>query len=310
MRSAPRGWRHSPPLVLGLLAVIVLGACGGDGASRAREQPDPRYVRVASFDFPESELLGELFAQALEARGVRVQRRLGLGSRELVQPALEQGLVDVVPEYLASSLEFVTLGTVTSGSAASASDQLRRALTGRGVSVLSYAAAADRNALAMKARTASQLGVDTVSELAPIASGLDFVGPPECPERPACLPVLEQKYGIKFRTFTAVPLDLITLELQAGEADVGVAFSSDPRVQEHGLVLLRPDKEPPRAENVVPLVRTSVLESHEGMGPALDAVTASLTTGDLRALNARVAAGVPAATVAREWRRAEGAAAP
>jgi osmoprotectant transport system substrate-binding protein len=304
MRLAPRGWRqHLWPGALALVAVLLVGACGGSTASTARERPDPRFVRVASFDFAESELLGELLAQVLEARGVAVQRRFRLGSREVVQPALEQGLVDVVPEYLASALEFVTLDQAKATAAGPAADELRRRFAGRGVSVLSYAPAVDRNAIAMSASTARQLGVTRVSELAPIASTLDFVGPPDCPERPACIPVLEEKYGIKFRTFTPVPVELITLQLQAGEADVGVAFTSDPEVQDHGLVLLKQDREQPRADNVVPLVRTAVLAAHPGLEVALDAVTARLTTNALRGLNRRVAGGTPVGTVAKDWLR-------
>jgi osmoprotectant transport system substrate-binding protein len=301
MRSAPQGWRHSP--VLGLLLVLALSACGGDGPSRTREQVDPRFVRVASFDFPESELLAELFAQALDARGIPVQRRFGLGSREIVQPALEEGLIDVVPEYLASSLEFASLAPLTSRAAPVVAEQLRVRMAGRNVSVLSFAAAVDRNAIAMSARTASQLGVTNISELAPVASTLDFIGPPECPERPACLPVLEHNYGIRFRSYTAVPLGLIVQQLDAGEAEVGVVLTSDPLVQEHELVLLKPDRDQPRAENIVPLVRTSVLQTNGGVRDALETVTASLRTEDLRALNKRVARGEPIASVARDWLR-------
>ncbi len=271
-------------------------------AARANNRT-PDSCAFASFDFPESELLAEVFAQALEARGIAVQRRLGLGSREIVQPALDEGLVDVVPEYLASSLEFTSLGPLTSRAAAAVAEQLRVRMAGRNVSVLPYAAAVDRNAIAMSARTASQLGVTRISELAPIASTLDLIGPPECPERPACLPVLEQKYGITFRSFTAVPLELIVQQLDAGEADVGVVLTSDPLVHDRGLVLLAPDREQPRAENVVPLVRTQVLQTHRELADALDAVTASLTTEELRGLNKRVASGEPIASVAREWLR-------
>jgi osmoprotectant transport system substrate-binding protein len=305
MRSAPQGWRHSPALglFLVLVLVLVLSACGGGGPSHTRGQPDPRFVRVASFDFPESELLAELFAQALVARDIPVERQFRLGSREIVQPALEKGLVDVVPEYLASSLEFVSLAPLTSRAAPAVAEQLRVRMAARNVSVLPYAAAVDRNAIAMPARTAGQLGVKRISELAPIASTLDFIGPPECPERPACLPVLEQNYGITFRSFTAVPLELIVQQLDAGEADVGVVLTSDPLVQERGLVLLEPDRDQPRAENVVPLVRTPVLQANGGVQDALETVTSGLTTEELRGLNKRVASGEPIASVAREWLR-------
>jgi osmoprotectant transport system substrate-binding protein len=112
MRVAPRGLRQSLSwgVVVALLAVLGGVAGCASAPESAREQPDPRVVRVASFDFAESRVLAELFAQAIEARGVPVERRFDLGSREIVAPALEQGLVDVVPEYLASALEFAQLG--------------------------------------------------------------------------------------------------------------------------------------------------------------------------------------------------------
>jgi osmoprotectant transport system substrate-binding protein len=260
-------------------------------------------VRVASFDFAESELLAELFAQAIEAKGVPVERRFDLGSRETVQPALEQGLVDVVPEYLASALEFARLGAPVTARARDAAAALTSVLRERSVSVLPYAPAVDRNAVAMAAQTANQLGVEKISDLAPIAPVLDFIGPPECPERPACLPVLEQKYGLRFRSFSAVPVDTVALQLESHDADVGVAFTSDPSIEKHGLVLLRPDRERPRADNVVPLVRTSVFERFPAIESALERVTARLTTRELRSLNGRVADGAAVADVAREWLR-------
>jgi osmoprotectant transport system substrate-binding protein len=298
MRLPPRGWRHH--LLPGLVIVLLLGACGG-APDRSREQRDPAVVRVASFDFAESELLAEVFAQAIETTGAPVERRVGLGSREVVQPTLEQGLVDVVPEYLASSLEFAEMGSVATLRAKPAAARLESLMRERAISVLPYARAVDRNAIAMRAQTANQLDVTTISDLAPVASSLDFIGPPECPERPACLPVLEQKYGIRFRSFNAVPVGGIPLQLEAGDADVGVAFTSDPSIKEHDLVLLRPDREEPRADNVVPLVRTPVLERYPGITAALARVTSRLTTSELRALNGRVAAGEPVDAVARAW---------
>jgi osmoprotectant transport system substrate-binding protein len=285
-----------------VVMATVLGACSSSESSTAGELVDTRSVRVASFDFAESELLAEIFAQALERQDIKVERRMRLGSRELVQPALESGLVDVVPEYLTSSLEFVTLGHVSTVKVPTARRQLEQALSTRGVIPLEPAAAIDRNAIAVRSDMAKDRLLERISDLAPIASDLRFIGPPECAERPSCLPALRDRYGLQFKSFTPVPPGLpIALQLESEEADVGVAFTTDPLVEQHGLVLLRPDKEDPRADNVVPLVRTAALKQHPAIKNALDSVTKRLTTDELRALNARVARGEKVEEVARSW---------
>jgi osmoprotectant transport system substrate-binding protein len=292
---------RAQPLALALVVALVLGACGSS-EPEAEQTVDPRFVRVASFDFPESELLGEIFAQALEAEDIAVERHIGLGSRELLQPALESGLIDVVPEYLTSSLEFVTFNYLQTDDVAAATGQLAEALDPRGITVLQPAPAVDRNALAVRADMASTRGIERISDLAPIANELRFVAPPECAERPSCLPTLEDRYGLHFRSFTPVPAGLqIALQLAAKEADVGVAFTTDPLVKLHGLVLLKNDKEVARADNVVPLVRTAALDRRPRIKAALVAATNGLTTDALRDLNRRVAEGVDPKEVARSW---------
>jgi osmoprotectant transport system substrate-binding protein len=288
-------------VVIGLVSA-VLASCGGSSESMGPETPDPRFVRVASFDFAESQLLGELFAQALEAKGIMVERRMRLGSREVVLPALETGLVDIVPEYLASSLEFASLNERVPSTSANSAQHLQKVLAERGVSVLAHARAVDRNAIAMARREAEKLGIKTISDLRPHAESLSFIGPPECPERRACLPVLEERYGLRFKSFTPVEVGLpIALQISAGEADVGVAFTSDPLVSRYNLVLLEPDRESPRPENVVPLVRTNVLDEHTAIRSALEGVTRELTEEALIEMNDQVSRGQLVSAVARTW---------
>jgi osmoprotectant transport system substrate-binding protein len=305
MRAVPR--RRRRIRALGLLVSLIVTACGGNATTRGPEERDHAAVRVASFNFAESELLGELFAQVLEVGGVSVERFPALGSRETVLPSVQAGLVDVVPEYVASALEFVTLGQVAPGSSGSATYELRKALADRGVTVLDYALAVDRNAIAMRAEAAKDLGIETVSDLRSIASTLNFIGPPECSERPSCLPALERVYGLHFKSFTPVAAGLpIALQLEAGEADVGVAFTSDPLVEEHGLVLLESDREQPRAENIVPLVRTEVLSRHPEVRGLLEGVTFRLGNEALLAMNKRVVDGIAVNQVAHDWLVSEG----
>jgi osmoprotectant transport system substrate-binding protein len=145
------------------------------------------------------------------------------------------------------------------------------------------------------------LGIETVDQLRE-HDDLRFVAPPECPERPACLPRL-RSLGIEFDDFTPLPAgEPIALALDAGEADVGLAFSTDPSVITHGLVLLDGSRGFDRAEHVVPLVRTEVVERH-GLRAALalERVADRLTTTGLAIINGKVARGEPVAHVAREW---------
>ena len=290
-----------------LVLTVALAGCVTVDLDADRVATDHRSgaVRVASFDFPESELLGELLAQLLERSGVPVERRLGLGSREVVEPALRQGVVDVVPEYLAAALEFDSLGeSAPPSSAEQAARELAVSLGEDGVTELAVAPAVDRDAFAMRTDRAAELDVEAIRDLEPHASGLDFTGPPECPERPACLPRLESEFGLHFRSTSAVPPGLaVALALESGEADVGLMFTSDPLVQEHGLVLLRDEPGAERPEHVVPLIRDSVLEQHRGASlvARIDAAMSRLTTDELIELNRQVLSGRSMRAVAHDW---------
>lgn len=285
---------------MSLLAACSSGGLSSDDGPATRR---PGVVRVASFDFAESELLGEVFAQALEREGIEVERFLGLGSREVVQPALQQGQVDVVPEYLAAVLDFESFSAYGPNTAEEAVTLLRTELTGSGVTMLPHARAIDRDAIAMSADRADELGIRTILDLRRYATAFDFVGPPECPERTACLPRLEADYGLRFKSFTALPAGLaVALALEAGEADVGLMFSSDPLVADHDLVLLTDDRGFGRPEHVTPFVRDEVLDEHgQVLSDALERITSRLTTSKLVALNRQASRGTPIDQVASRW---------
>jgi osmoprotectant transport system substrate-binding protein len=281
--------------------VLAAGACTSPADPDAGRAPDPDVVVVGSFDFPESELLAEIYAQALERSGLEVERHLGIGPREIAAPAIAQDRIDLLPEYLASAVQFVGLDAEQSDDPAVLLGRLRAAAGKHGVTVLEPSAAVDRNALAMRADVAQRLGIETVEQLRD-HDRLRFVGPPECPERPACLPRLEE-LGIEFHDVTALPAgDPIALALDAGEADVGLAFSTDPSVLTHGLVLLDGSGGFDRAEHVVPLVRSEVIERHgPKVAAALNRVSSRLSTTGLAIVNGKVARGESVAHVAREW---------
>ena len=263
-------------------------------------------MRVTSFEFTESRILGELYAQALEGAGVPVRRMGALASREIVEPALEQGAVDLVPEYTGSAIEFLNRGAGRATSDPATNEQLlREAFAERGVEVLAAARAQNQNAVAVTRRTAERLGLATVSDLAPHAGDLVFGGPPECAERPFCLGGLQGLYGLRFKDVkeldAAGPLTIGALEGE--EIDVGLLFTTSPQVAPKDFVLLRDDKALQPADNVVPVVRREVTERHgDGLRRALDAVSAHLTTEELTSLIAAVELhGRRPEAVARAW---------
>ena len=152
---------------------------------------------VGSFNFTESQIVAELYAQALEANGYDVTVQANLGSREqVVFPAISSGELDIVPEYIQSLLNFLDpdAGSVTPEEGV----ERVEALLPEGLELLEPSAAQDQNALVVTAETAERLGLRTVSDLLTVDEPLVLGGPPECPERPLCIPGYEEVYGLRF----------------------------------------------------------------------------------------------------------------
>ncbi|HEX6580632.1 MAG TPA: ABC transporter substrate-binding protein [Actinomycetota bacterium] len=267
----------------------------------------PGAIRVAAFGFTESEIVAEVYSQALESKGYPVDPVLKAGPRELVQPALAEGLIDLVPEYSGSALAFLTLGALEgTASTSETHDALTKVVTPSGVIALAPAPAQDANAIVVTQATADRFGLRDVSDLASVDSGLVFGGPPECAQRRLCLGGLEGVYGLVFREF--IPLDTggpLTLQaLRSGGIDVALLFTTDPAIVSERLVVLTDDRGLQPSENITPLLRREVLSTYgEGVVPTLDAVSALLTTSDLRAMIGRVVGGSTAREVAASWLR-------
>ena len=276
-----------------MAAMAALVSCkGGSGATPATK-PDTRVV-VAGFNFPESTVLADIYAGALEAAGVPVRRELDLGPRELVQPALQQHLVDVVPEYLGTSLEAVDPGVqVDRSDPVAVHDALAHAFSRWGVDVLRPAPAQNQNGLAVTNATARRLHLTTTSDLGPLAPTLSLAGPPECPVRPYCLEGFQRLYGLHMRRF--LPFDTEqqrTTALDQGVADVAVVFTTDAVLGSGDVVLLADDRHLQPAENIVPVVSQQArVRFGDRLTAALDAVSAKLTQNALVFLNWRVAVG-------------------
>jgi osmoprotectant transport system substrate-binding protein len=271
-------------------------------------------ITVGSFNFPESILLAYMYSGALAAKGYPVRVLPDLGTRELVDPALMAGLVQLVPEYTGSALEFVSLGQVhATASAGSTATALARSMAGRALVTGRPAAAQDGNAIVVTAATAARYRLRTISDLARVAPRLVFGGPPECPERAYCLPGLRLAYGLRFREFVALDAGgpLTRQALVAGDISVALLFTSDPVIQAQHLVVLADNRGLQPAENVVPVLRRATASRYgPGLLATLDAVSARLSTAVLASLDAQVQLGGRAPeAVAENWLRTEGLAA-
>ena len=275
-------------VAIAALALLTVG-CGG--ATDEEPSAPPAAIRIAAFNFPESELIAEIYAQALEGRGIPVERLGRIGSREVVQPALELGLIDLVPEYAGTMLSFVSLGDnePTFDSWATMSE-LREALEPRGVVVLEPANAQNHNSVIVMDGFASEHDVWAVSDLTALADTLTFGGPRECPERPFCLIGLHDVYGLDFETFIPMPGSaVVAASLRAGEIEVGVVFSTDSALVDTDLIVLDDDLGLQPAENVVPVIRADALARWGArVEDVLNEVSTRLDTSDLRLLNLRV----------------------
>jgi osmoprotectant transport system substrate-binding protein len=260
-----------------LLAFALVAAACGSGDDAAGPQEGPAIV-VSSFDFPESEILAEIYAQAMEAEGYTIERTLRVGSREVLKPALESGEVDFVPEYVGSALE-VGFGQEPTTDTDDTRDALIAAFEPKGVAVLEAAPAQNKNGIVVTAVTADSLGLEKVSDLEGQSADLTFGGPPECPNRPFCLIGLQDIYGLEFAAFQA---------LDGGAIDVGVLFTTDGVIAARGFVLLEDDKGLQPAENIVPVIRQEILDAYGGdLESLINDVSAEITTEELTELNRR-----------------------
>jgi osmoprotectant transport system substrate-binding protein len=304
-----RGVSAVPPiplLAVVLVAALAVGCTGEPQRQAATEDPRRPTITIASFDFPESELLAELYGQALQRHGYPVEQVTRLGTREVVDPALLQGKVDLVPEYLGSALAFlVDPQRPAAADPAPTHFRLEQAFGRRGIRVLAYSPAEDRNGFVVTGDLSRRRGIERLSDLAPIAGQLTFGGPPECPERPLCLQGLQDAYGLQFKRFLPMPTRAVTAAaLGTGEIDVGMIDTTDGSLPDKDLVQLEDDRRLQPAENVVPAVRQEIVAAYgAALERLLDEASAQLTTTDLAELNRMVAEGQQPAAVATSWLR-------
>lgn len=276
-----------------LALVVALAACGDDDDSATSGTSSGggasgKSVTIASANFNENVILANMYAKALEAKGYKVTEKFNLGNRELIYTALEKGQVDIVPEYVGTALEFLNKGAgEATGDPDANASKLREEFKAKGVSVLDVSPAADENSFAVTKETADKYSLKTMSDLAKVSKDLTLGGPPECPDRPFCIPGMKSTYGIEFKDFKSLDAGGPKTKgaLEAGDIDVGLVFSSDGAVAAKNFVVLEDDKQLQSADNIVGIVRTAKLD--DTITSTLNDIASKLTTKDLQDLNKR-----------------------
>jgi osmoprotectant transport system substrate-binding protein len=279
---------------------MVAAACGSAPTESAVVSDDE--LVIGSFDFPESQLLAEVYAQSLELAGIPVRRLGVIGSREIVEPALESGSVDLVPEYAGTLLSFLT-DDAASSDLDVVLDELEPLLDERGLVALRAAEARDSNAFVVTQQLADDLGLSAVTDLTGVASELRFGGPVECRQRTQCLLGLQELYGLEFAEFVPLAnLDITAEALRRQEVEIALMFTTAPQLANGDLVVLFDNLGLQPADNVVPIVRgESLARWGEGLVAAVDRVSSVLTTDDLIEGNRAMSQGLSAADAAADW---------
>lgn len=288
-----------------LVVGLVLAACGssnplGGGAVSG----DLKTIIVGSADFPESKIIAEIYAQALEANDFTVSRQMGIGSRETYIPAVEDHSIDLVPEYTGNLLQYFNPETdVTTPDGVELA--LLRALPG-GLAILTPSGAEDQDTVAVSAETAQRWNLKTIADLAGHSPEVKFGGPSEFLNRTEGLPGLKAKYGLDIPESNFVAISdgggpATVRALVDGTVTAANIFSTSPAIPANNLVVLEDPKNNFLAANVVPLVSSQKMSNE--LKTVLDAVSAQLTTEGLIELNSSVEgnAGIDPEEAAQNW---------
>jgi glycine betaine/choline ABC-type transport system substrate-binding protein/ABC-type proline/glycine betaine transport system permease subunit len=303
--------------VLALLAVVFafgLAACGSDdnssststsgGGSAATTATDSKAIQknaangskptitIGSKNFTEQFILGEIYAQALQAAGYKVKKQLNLGSEQIALKALKGGQVDAYPEYTGTILtSFCKVkDQAVPHDPGQAYDQAKACMAKEGITAMAASPFTDSNGFAVTQAMAQKLGnITTLSDLKDKASKLTVSGPPECQQRTDCLLGLEKVYGLKFKKFLSIDLAKRHEVIKNGQTDVGEVFTTDGQIKADNLVLLKDDKQLFPPYNAALLAKSSVAsDAGPDFQKTVDTVTQGLTLPVMQELNSRV----------------------
>jgi osmoprotectant transport system substrate-binding protein len=290
-------------------AALALAACGGgedplsggnDTGAGASAPDKVDSLTVGSANFAESQLLAEIYAQALEAKGVKVTRRLNIGARELYMAAIQDGSVHLLPEYTGATLVYFKKDAPENEE-----ETVYNAIKGvlpKGLEVLNKSEAADEDAIVVTKETADKYSIKSIGDLKAVSANMVAGGGPEFKTRTAGLAGMKDKYGVEFKEFKTLdaggPLSLKALK--DNTIQVTQFFTTQSAIKDNNLVVLEDPEHIHLPNNVVPLIRTD--HKSPQVADTLNGVQAKLTTDGLTELVKRIEVGKESAdVVAKDW---------
>jgi osmoprotectant transport system substrate-binding protein len=270
-------------------AALTLAACGSSGGSTSSSSSSSNplagsaakgTVVIGSANFPENEVIAQIYSLALAAKGVKVTDKFNIGAREVYYPQVEKGAISIIPEYNGALLTT----SVDPSSAAKTTAQVDAALTAKlpsTLEVLSPASATDSDSVTVTQAFAAKYHLTSIADLAPIAKTVVFGGPPELKTRVDGLIGLKKNYGLTFKSFD--PLDesgpLTLSALTDDKVQAADVFTTTPQIISDKLVSLTDPKFNFAAQNIIPLVYKPAMNST--ITGVLNAISAKLTTSAL-----------------------------
>jgi osmoprotectant transport system substrate-binding protein len=295
-------------LLMLVAAALAIAACGDDddddgggggttteeSASSAIQSDDKNAsttITVGSKNFTEQKVLGEIYAQALQAAGFKVEKQLNLGDEQTALKAIESGEIDAYPEYTGTALLsfFGFKADELPKDAQKAYEEAKKGFAEKQLVAFPPTPFTSSNEVAVTKETADEHGLSKISDLAKVDDQFTLYGTPECRQRLDCLLGLQEVYGLDFKKFTPVDIALRHEVLTKGQADVSIVFTTDPQIKRENFVLLEDDKGMFPPFNSTLVVRKEVADK---AGAALEDVVTKvndgLTNEAMQELNARV----------------------
>ncbi len=305
----PRPTLRSGAIVaIAATASLVLAACGSSSNPLSGSSAKGSVV-IGSANFPENELLAEIYSIALKAEGVKVTDKFNIGDREVYYPEVKKGAVSIIPEYNGTLLTVIVDPTSTAATTAQVNAALKQGLPSS-LEILNSSAALDSDSVTVSQSfaTAHHLtSSSSIAALAPYASTMVFGGPPEFATRSDGIAGLRKNYGLTFKSFD--PLDEsgpITIKaLQDGTVQAADVFTTTPQIVTDHFVTLTDPKFNFAAQNVTPLVYKKAMTPT--IVSTLNAISAKLTTADLLQIDTAVIVNHDSyQSVAMGWLKAQG----
>ena len=275
---------------LAAVACVAVAACSSSGGSKSSSGSNPlspsasNTVVVGSANFPEDELLAQIYADVLQSAGVKVTTKFNIGAREVYYPEVVKGAISIIPEYNGALLTTSVDKTSTAASTADVNAALKAKLPSS-VEILNSSAAQDKDSITVTQANASKYHLTSIADLSSVAKTWVIGGPSEFETRADGIPGLKKVYGLTFKSFS--PLDEsgpITLSaLTSGKVQAADVFTTTPQIITDKLVSLSDPKSMFAAQNILPLVYKKAASAK--VVSTLNAVSAKLTTANLLAMD-------------------------